>query len=477
MNLAPFFTMKLLSFTIGATVLALAGWVRGAQFHVATNGNDGDPGTADKPFATLAKARDVARANRLQGEPVSVVVHGGIYRLEHSLDFNATDSGTETSPVVWKTAPGEAVRIVGGQTIPGEAIKPVTDPAILKRVISAEARTHLLQVDLAALGIKDFGQVGPRGFRRPSVPAPVELFIASRPMSLAHWPKTGEPLIPIGKVLDPGSITRNGEKPERGGKFVVPTDRPKLWLNTDDIWISGLFHYGYADDTVGLAAITQSTNGIVFSTVQPHIYGFKSGSAWNAWYALNLLEEIDLPGEYSVDRKAGKLYFLPPNDVDMQKAEVIVSTLAEPLLVLEGASHVRFEGFTFECSRGLGIYIEGGESCVVSSCVFRNLGLLAVCIGRGVEPDPLYRHAFTGRPVSRELGSLDEHLYANPDFNRLAGRNHRIENCSLYNLGSGGISLGGGDPQDAHCRQQHRLQLRNPCLQSLEPFLQGGHQH
>jgi hypothetical protein len=58
---------------------------------------------------------------------------------------------------------------------------------------------------------------------------------------------------------------------------------------------------------------------------------------------------------------------------------------------------------------------------------------------------PLYRHAFTGQPASRQLGSWHEHIYENPDLNRQAGRNHRIENCSLHDLGTGGISLGGGD--------------------------------
>jgi hypothetical protein len=54
---------------------------------------------------------------------------------------------------------------------------------------------------------------------------------------------------------------------------------------------------------------------------------------------------------------------------------------------------------------------------VFSGCTFRNLGILAVCIGQGVAPDPLYRHAFTGTPVGRQLGSWHEHIYDNPAFN------------------------------------------------------------
>jgi hypothetical protein len=417
----------------------------GAEFHVAPDGDDANPGTAMRPFATLQRAQDAARASRVKGQKVSVILHGGIYRLEHTLYFNEMDSGTAQSPVVWRVAPGEEARIIGGLLIPTKVIKPVTDTAVHNRVIDTKARQNLREIDLSGLGIKDFGQVGPRGFSRPYLAAPVELFIDKAPMPLSRWPKADEPLVPIGEILDTGSITRNGEAPLRGGRFIVNTNRPKLWSNVSDIWISGLFHHGYADDTVSLASITDSTNGLVFSTVQPHVYGFNSGKPWNAWYALNVLEEISRPGEYAVDRQTSKLFFLPPAGMDLRNSEVLVSTLSKPLIALEKTSHIRFENMVFEASRGMGVYVEGGGSCVLSSCVFRNLGMLGVCVGQGAGPDPLSRTAVSDHPVSRQLGSFQQHLYENPDFDRQGGQNHRIENCAFYNLGAGGISLGGGD--------------------------------
>jgi hypothetical protein len=55
-----------------------------ADFHVATTGSDDNPGTADKPFATLARARDAVRRLRSGGPPkanVKVLVRGGTYVL------------------------------------------------------------------------------------------------------------------------------------------------------------------------------------------------------------------------------------------------------------------------------------------------------------------------------------------------------------------------------------------------------------
>ena len=46
---------------------------------ISTSGHDGNPGTQDRPFASIARGRDAARelhASR-QGKPVTVVVRGG----------------------------------------------------------------------------------------------------------------------------------------------------------------------------------------------------------------------------------------------------------------------------------------------------------------------------------------------------------------------------------------------------------------
>ena len=70
---------------------------------------------------------------------------------------------------------------------------------------------------------------------------------------------------------------------------------------------------------------------------------------------------------------------------------------------------------------------------------------VAVVMGRGIKPDTKNRHDFTGEPMSRQLGSWHTHFYQNTTFNRKAGRNHGVLSCDIYNIGAGGVSLGGGD--------------------------------
>ncbi|MFN7562673.1 MAG: hypothetical protein ACK5TH_12895, partial [Prosthecobacter sp.] len=68
---------------LAALLTAPLALLSAADFHVATNGDDKNPGTQEKPFATLERARDAVRASRA-GKPYAeatlaarVVLHGG----------------------------------------------------------------------------------------------------------------------------------------------------------------------------------------------------------------------------------------------------------------------------------------------------------------------------------------------------------------------------------------------------------------
>ena len=73
---------------------------------------------------------------------------------------------------------------------------------------------------------------------------------------------------------------------------------------------------------------------------------------------MNLLEELDSPGEWYLDRATGLLLFYLPGDLSQALTEV--SMLEEPLLSLINAANVIISGLTVEVTRGLGIYMEGG---------------------------------------------------------------------------------------------------------------------
>src|SRR5712691_10602793 len=75
--------------------IGLALPVLGQPYYVAPSGSDGNPGTLEKPFATIQHAQKAARQ-----KPGSVWLRGGTYYLPQKLVFGAEDSGSVAAPVV-----------------------------------------------------------------------------------------------------------------------------------------------------------------------------------------------------------------------------------------------------------------------------------------------------------------------------------------------------------------------------------------
>jgi hypothetical protein len=415
-------------------------------FFVSLEGSDNNPGTQDKPFASIAKARDAVRKLAGKTEPATIYLRGGTYLFRNTLEFNSRDKDVVLSP--WQD---EVVIFSGGISVNPTQVKRL-DQTDYAGEFAESVRRKIGVLDLFDMGITDYGQLHPVGFSRPYEPSWLELFINDRPGQLARWPN--DSTVAMGQVLDKGSVPREAGPREagpreagprvsgqsnRGGKFIYGNERPAAWKSSGDIWISGYFNYGFAEDAVKVAVV--DTVAKTFTTVQPHLYGFESGKNWNRWYAYNIPEEIDQNGEYYLDRKRGLLFFYLPTIIN----KLSLSMLSEPLVAIEGSQNISVRNIYFEVSRGMGIYMEQSESCVITDCVFRNLGSLAVSIGKGIVPFTTQKHEGTGKEASRIVGSLDQHLYENSTFNRQGGKNNRIVNCHIYNTGAGGVSLGGGD--------------------------------
>jgi hypothetical protein len=427
-------------------VLALGVPSAALEVYVSPKGDDGNPGTQAEPVKTLEAARDAVRAGKGDAGATVWLEEGRHFRTS-TFELDERDSGSEDSPVVYKGREGAEVFVDGGVLIPSDACEPVKSTKVRKRLLP-EASGEILQIDLKECGITDYGTLGPRGFRRAYIPAPLELFIDGKAQTIARWPNEGEKHIPMGRVIDRGSNPREGDYSYKPGTFEYDTPRAERWVQAKDLYISGIFNYGYADDTIQVARI--DTEKGTFTTTHPHLYGFEKRS-FTSWYALNLLEEIDLPGEYYVDTGTGMLYFYPPGP--MEGAQIQVSMMKEPMVAIEGASHVRFENITFENTRGTGFYIEGGASNLIDGCTLRNMGIVAVQIGKGVKPFPYGKHdgcgyqesGEPGEPASRALGSWHEHIYRYTAWNRDGGTGNGVQDCDIYDIGAGGVSLGGGD--------------------------------
>lgn len=424
--------------------LNIGGRLSAQEFHVSTTGNDKHPGSRSKPVATLEAAKKLVRTfKKMHGIPkggIHVWIHDGVYHQDKTFRLEAEDSGTPEHPIVWEAIKQNAVYIDGGKNIPTHTFTKNLEQHTKYR-LSDSAQQHVVQSDLKKLGITDFGTNRQFGFATSVMPSGMDLYFNHAPMILARYPNQG--YIQIGKVIDLGSVPRNGDQTNRGAVFNYTDDRHRTWKDAKDMWFSGTFNYGFADDNIPVESIDTILHQVKLA--KPHIYGVGAGKDFQHYMAVNILEELDEPGEWYLENSTGILYLWPPTSI--KNALIQIPILEKPLISLKNVSNIQIKGLIIENCRGIGVYMEHANNNLIAGCTIRNVGTSGLFMGKGSIPAEAGMSVdnYRGNIVSEEIGNIHNQLYQDNVWNRDAGINNRIISCDVYNTGSGGIYLSGGD--------------------------------
>ena len=358
--------------------------------YVSKNGNDEYEGNIYSPFLSIERA---IRETNADTDSLVIILREGNYIQNKSLVISGKRN------IILTSYPNEKVYITGGITIDRSNLSKIEAKEISSRV-SKSIRKNIRCINFHDLGFV-ISDLNKRGFEYRTSPLWNEIFVNDEPLNIAQWPN--DSMIVTHKVINPGNNKSKGII-GKGNPVIEYIERePNTWKTVEGGWICGYFGVGWADDMLPMKSIDKLKKTITVGSSS--LYGFRADGACLRWFARNLPEFIDMPGEYVNDVSNNLIYFLPPPS-KMEKIQI--SVLKEPLISIKSSENITIRNIIIECSRGTGIQIESSNKILVDSCVIRNMGNMAVKIGGDT--------------------------YDNG-----------VQNTYIYNTGAGGIELNGGN--------------------------------
>ncbi|MDD4871767.1 MAG: right-handed parallel beta-helix repeat-containing protein [Kiritimatiellae bacterium] len=277
-----------------------------AEFFVSPDGSDANPGTKRKPFQTLERARTAIRKTRSENnskpEAITVWLRKGSYLIEKTMEFTSEDSGTEKAPVTYAAYSGEKAVISGGRSVTGWQ---KGDGELWTTVVP---------------GVKEgkwyFHQLFVNGKRCIRARTPNKGYLYTEgilaPFNHAKWYESN---------IDAkrGFLFRNGDI--------------KRWSNFNDALI--VIYHSW---TTSIHFITDLDSGkrkvrLVPVSVWPIGYWWEYNTRY---HVENILEALDQPGEWYLDRNTGILRYWPMSGENMEKAEVIAPVVRQTLVAFKG---------------------------------------------------------------------------------------------------------------------------------------------
>ena len=185
----------------------------------------------------------------------------------------------------------------------------------------------------------------------------------------------------------------------------------------------------------------------------------------SAFYLTNAKELLDTPGEWYLDTKEQRLYYMPLPGEDMRTAEVEVPAL-ETLLKVEGTpdepvSYVTFKGITFRHATWLRPSIMGHAPLQAGMYMIEAYKIRPQ-ISRPNGDHKLDNQGWVGRPAAAvEVNAAEWVQFKNCTFEHCAStaldyhtfiKEGRIDNCTFSDIGGSAILAGSFGPEghEAH---------------------------
>jgi|GEM_PF-2751890 len=379
-------------------------------------GDDNHVGTFENPLASLEGARKAVRSIGKE-KTVRVIFHEGDYAFDQGVYFDAEDSGTEEAPVIYEAAENERVVFKGSRKLNYEQFKPVEDPFILER-LPVESRSKVKVLDLREQGVNEIVPFVPHMQNEGLNGEYVSFYINGKEQPISQWPNGDGNYAVWSKVISPGS---SETKPNTGtgGVIEYTEDRPSGWLEAKDLYFGGYPGYDYRYERLAIKSIDPDKKTITMAHGSMH--GFVNDAS-KRWKVFNLLEEIDTPGEWYIDRDTMQMYYYPMDDLPVHTFEM--AWLRDDLIHIENAHDIKFVGIEFSQTCGNAIVLQNSvQRITIENCTFSYIGTKGVYITGSVR------------------GQIENNSYNIIN----GGRNCIIRNNKFQYIGSSAVDIIGGN--------------------------------
>ncbi len=296
-----------ISLLFSLAMCAIVGFAKPVQFFVSPKGKDSNPGTIEKPFATLEKAKQAIRkrkATNNDNAAVIVYLREGEYFLDSTFVLYAEDSGSPGAAVVYSSYPGEKASLIGGEKITGWKKLNEQGPEI-----TATAKGKLWVADI------------PKGwlFHYLFVNGKMTIRSQSDHRYWRQWDKDHHQGVP-----------------DANGQLISFSNKEQLKYlpsNGDAEMVCIMAQYGIMGNGV-IRNVDTAAGTLRWNSRQVNIRGSRDEHE-RGYRFENALCFIDKPGEWAVNSKTGKLYYYPNDNENLNTATVIAPRLYE-LIRLEG---------------------------------------------------------------------------------------------------------------------------------------------
>jgi len=391
--------------TLAVAVTAKAAEVS-PDFFVAPDGNDAWSGRLDRPndertdgpLATLYEAQKRVRQLKAKEpdrhRPIVVAIRSGIYFLDKPLVFEPADSGTAAGPVVYQAYGQERPVLSGGTRLTGW---------------KASGGRWELELPAVKSGEWNFAQ----------------LFVNDQRRYRPRLPKSG--YYSIAQNVPPSSKAA-GKGADRFG--FAPGQLDPSWANLADVEV--LAFHSWSMSRMRIASIDTEKRIVTFTGHTPTQDWWGSFPQGHRFLVENVREALGQPGQWYLDRPAGRLTYLPLPGESPEHTVVIAPRLEQLVLFVGSAAekkfvqHIELRGLTLahtnwvlpatghsfpqaEVDVSAALAAVGARNLVIDRCVVRHTGGYAMAFGTGC-------------------------------------RDNRVLNCEMVDLGAGGVKIGDAGP-------------------------------